>query len=315
MTAYLVKRLLAAVPTLAIILLMVILVVRIMPGDVIDAAIADQSQLNRVDRQALEDRLGLNKSVPQQYFDYLSNLARGDFGQSLWTGRSIRSMIQGRILVTLELAGMALFLATVVAVPIGILSAMFRGSILDAGLRTVASIGLSVPEFMTATAILVLPAVWWQWSPALYVPRDAGVFDHYRSLLLPASIVGWRLASAQARLIRTMMIEVLSQDYIRTARAKGLSERQVIFVHAFRNALVPVITLASLEIVFLLSGIVIMELVFGIPGLGSLLLEGVKNRDYATVQGVTMLFGVVVVLLNIGTDLFYGVLDPRVRQK
>jgi peptide/nickel transport system permease protein len=314
MTAYLVKRLLAAIPTLLIILLMVIVVVRIMPGDVIDAAIADQARLNDVDRAAMEERLGLNKSLPQQYVEYLGGLVQGDLGKSLWTGREIRSMIGDRVVVTLELAFIAFVLALVVSVPIGILSAKFRGSFLDAGLRGFASVGLSVPEFMTATAILVLPAVWWQWSPQLYVGRDAGFFDHYVSLLVPAAIVAWRLASTQARLIRTMMIEVFSQDYIRTARAKGLAESRIIMVHAFRNAMIPVITLASLEIVWLLSGIVIVEQVFGIPGLGSLLLEGVRNRDYATVQGITMLFGVLVVLLNIGTDLFYGVLDPRVRQ-
>lgn len=314
MTAYLMKRLLAAIPTLLIILLMVILVVRIMPGDVIDAAIADQARMNDVDRQAMEERLGLNKSLPEQYLDYVGNLVRGDLGKSLWTGRSIRSMIGDRVVVTMELAAMAFLMALVVSVPVGILSAVFRGSFLDVGLRSFASIGLSVPEFMSATAILVLPAVWWQWSPTLYVARDAGFLDHYGSLAVPAGIVGWRMASTQARLIRTMMIEVFSQDYIRTARAKGLGEMRVVMVHAFRNALIPVVTLASLEVVWLLSGIVIVEQVFGIPGLGSLLLEGVRNRDYSTVQGITMLFGVLVVLLNIGTDLFYGVLDPRVRQ-
>lgn len=314
MTGYLVRRLLAAIPTVAVILFIVVVVVRLMPGDVIDVAIADQSQLNDVDREALEERLGLNDSLAEQYFGYLSSVIRGDLGESLWTSRSITSMVEDRVVVTVELLIMALLLSLAVAIPIGIASAVFRGSALDGGLRSLVSVGLSVPEFMVATVILVLPAVWFAWSPPLYAARDQGWIAHYQSLLIPAAIVGWRLASTQARLIRTMMIEVLSQDYIRTARAKGLSEMRVIFRHAFQNALLPVVTLVSIEVVWLLSGIVIIEQIFGIPGLGSLLLDGVRNRDYSMVQGITVIFGVSVVLLNIGTDLAYGVLDPRIRQ-
>jgi peptide/nickel transport system permease protein len=222
-------------------------------------------------------------------------------------------MAADRVWVTVEVAGLGLLMALAVAIPVGIVSAIFRGSLLDYALRAITVVGLSVPEFMAATIVLVAPAIWFSWTPMQYQPTSAGIGGHLLSLLLPAAIIGWRMASVQARLIRTVMLEVLHQDYIRTARAKGLRESRVILGHAFRNAMIPVITLVALEVVWLISGVVIVEQIFGIPGLGSLLLQAVAERDYTTIQGLTVLIAVFVILLNIAVDVSYGWLDPRIR--
>lgn len=313
MSGYLLRRLALLLPTLALVVLAVVVLVRIMPGSVIDAAVDGQSQLSQVDRKKLEDTLGLNDPLPVQYARYVSHIARGDLGRSLWTQRKVSEMIGGRVWITAELAGMAMLMALVISIPVGIISAAWKNSPLDYLLRSLTVLGLTMPEFMTATIVLVLPAMWWQWTPMLYRAPSAGLGLHLSSLLLPAGILALRMATSQARLVRTMMLEVLSQDYIRTARAKGLGGLGIIFRHAFRNALIPVVTLLGLETVYLISGAVIVERVFGIPGLGDLLLRAVSQRDYSVVQGLTVLIAVFVLLLNLVVDASYGLLDPRIK--
>jgi peptide/nickel transport system permease protein len=312
-STYLLKRLALFIPTMALVLLFIVVLVRVMPGNVIDAAIADQSQLNKVDRRTLEHRLGLDQPIYEQYATYAGQLLRGNLGRSLWTGRTVLSMIGGRAWITAELTGIALVMALLVAFPVGILSALRENSVLDYLLRSFTVIGLTVPEFMAATLVLVLPAVWFAWTPMLYHEPSRGLPAHVQSLLLPAGILAMRLATSLARLIRTMMLEVMRQDFIRTARAKGVSRSGVLMRHALRNALIPVVTLLAIDLVWLISGAVIVERIFGVPGLGDLLLTAVSNRDYAAVQGITVLIGLFVLALNLVVDMSYGWLDPRVR--
>jgi peptide/nickel transport system permease protein len=313
MTAYLMRRLLLILPTMAFILLAVVVLVRVMPGSVIDAALEDRSQLTQIDRPALEAKLGLNKPLLVQYLEYTGGVLRGDLGRSLWSNRPVTEMIRGRIGVTIELTGIALLMAIAISTPVGLIGALAKNSPLDYGLRALTVAGLTLPEFVTATMVLVLPAMWFGWTPMLYRAPSVSLSMHLSSLLLPAAILALRLATSQARMMRTMMIEVLGQDYIRTAWAKGLGTHHVLLRHALRNALIPVVTLIGMEIVFLISGAVIIERIFGIPGIGDLLLRAVAQRDYTVIQGLTVLIGAFVLILNLIVDLSYGWLDPRVR--
>jgi len=315
MSSYLIRRLALLVPTLMVIIFMVVVLVRLMPGSVIDAAVDGQSQLSQVDRTRLEEKLGLNDPLPIQYVDYVGQLLRGDLGRSLWTDRTVTEMVGSRVWITAELAGMAMLFALVISIPVGVICAVLKNSPIDHLLRAVTVVGMSLPVFTTATMVLVLPAMWWQWTPMLYRAPSVGLGLHLSSMLLPAGILAIGMATSQARIVRTMMLEVLSQDYIRTARAKGIGRFDVIARHALKNALIPVVTLIAIEVVWLLSGAVIVERVFGIPGLGDLLLRAVGQRDYSVVQGITVLLAVFVLVLNLVVDLSYGWLDPRIKAR
>ena len=317
MGAYLVRRLLALVPTLFFASLIVFSTVRLLPGDVIDQMIAQNDIGSKASRQALEAALGLDQPMLTQYFSWVGAiLLHGDFGKSLWQQSPVLDELLARMPVTFELGAMAMVVALVVAIPIGIISAMKQDGWADYIGRSFSILMLSVPGFWMGTIVMVFPAIWWGISPEVrYISFREDPLGNLAQLAIPAVILGTALSAITMRMTRTMMLEVLRQDYIRTARAKGQTERGLILRHALRNALIPVVTLIGLQAPILIGGAVIMEQIFVIPGMGLLLLEAVGRRDYPVITGVFLLVGVVVMLINLIVDLSYGLLDPKVRYR
>ena len=317
MRAYLVRRLAALVPTLFIASLIVFVTVRLLPGDVIDMMIAQNDIGSKVTRQALEAALGLDQPMLTQYAKWIGGiLLRGDFGQSLWQQAPVSDELFARLPVTFELGAMALIVAMAVALPIGIISAVRQDSWSDFIGRSFSILMLSIPGFWLGTVVMVFPAIWWGISPEVrYISFREDPLGNLWQLALPAIILGTSLSAVTMRMTRTMMLEVLRQDYIRTAWAKGQNERGVIIRHALRNALIPVVTLIGLQAPIVIGGAVIMEQIFVIPGMGLLLLEAVSRRDYPIITGVFLLVGLVVMLINLIVDLSYGLLDPKVRYR
>jgi peptide/nickel transport system permease protein len=314
MTTYVIRRLLGIVPTLLVVLFLVVLLVRIIPGSIIDLMLGEQVRATSLDRQAVEQRLGIDKPLVYQYADYVSGAVQGDLGKSLWTRRSVREMILERLPVTLELSGLALLMSTTVGICGGVLAAIRQGSPLDYLLRTVSVVVLSVPSFAIGTLAVVIPAIYWGWTPPLFYTRlSEDPWGHISQFFVPAAVLGLAVSAGVMRLTRTLTLEVLRQDYVRTAWSKGLSERLVVFRHVARNAMIPVVTVLGLQVAGAMSGSVIMEQIFGLPGMGNLLIESISARDYPVVQAVTLVIGMWVILVNLIIDLSYAYLDPRVR--
>jgi peptide/nickel transport system permease protein len=313
---YVIRRLLALLPTLIFASLIVFLAVRAIPGDIIDQMLAQNDISSGQDREKIEAALGLDQPIHEQYFRWLGAAAQGDLGASLWTNTPVSSLIAERLPITFELGFLALLVSITVAIPIGIYSAIRQDTAGDYLARSFSIIMLSVPSFWLGTLVMVFPSVWWRWSPELEFTGFFG--DPLRNLghmLPPAILLGLSLSAVTMRMTRTMMLEVLRQDYIRTARAKGLRESVVIFRHALRNSLIPVVTLIGLQAPLLIGGAVVMEQIFVIPGMGLLLLEAVAQRDYPIISGIFLVVGVGVLLINLAVDLSYGFLDPRVRRQ
>ena len=317
MHAYLVRRILALVPTLLFATIIVFVTIRLVPGDVIDLMLSQNDVGAReVSREQLEKTLGLDQPIHVQYFRWLAALARGDLGRSLWHDTPVVEEVLTRLPITFELGMMAIVIALVIAVPIGIYSAMRQDTPGDYVARSLSILALAMPSFWKATLIMVFPSIWWGWSPEIkYVPFHQAPLQNLSQMLIPAVILGLGLSAVTMRMTRTMMLEVLRQDYVRTAWAKGLDERTVVLRHALRNALIPVVTLIGLQAPIVIGGAVIMEQIFVIPGMGLLLLEAVGQRDYPVITGVFLVVGTAVVLINLLVDLSYGLLDPKVRHR
>ena len=317
MRAYIVRRLLLIVPTLFILSILVFLSVRFIPGDVIDVVIGRMAFYVQfdVDREALERTLGLDVPVYVQYGRWIGDIFRhGTLGESLFTRELVEQAILERLPVTLELGFMAIFIGLVIALPVGIYSAMRQDTAADYLGRSVAIIGLATPNFWLGIMVMIYPAIWWGWAPPLELvafPEDP--LGNLAVFIIPSMILGTAAAAATMRMTRTMMLEVLRQDYIRTAWSKGLRERVVVMRHAVKNALIPVVTLIGLQLPILVGGAVIMENIFNLPGLGRLLLTALNERDYPMVSGINLFFAAGVVAINLLIDLIYAVLDPRVR--
>ena len=316
MRAYAIRRLLALVPTLLFASLIVFLTVRLIPGDVIDMMLAQNDiSADKKSRHQLEAALGLDTPLPLQYLRWLGGIVlRGDLGHSLWQNTPVTSLLAERMPVTFELGLLALIVAVTVALPIGILAAIRQDTIGDYIGRSFSILMLAVPSFWLGTLVIVFPSIWWGWSPEIhYISFWKNPIGNIGQMILPAVILGCALSAVTMRMTRTMMLEVLRQDYIRTAWAKGLNERLVVVRHALRNALIPVVTLIGLQAPVLIGGAVIMEQIFVIPGTGLLLLDAVGQRDYPIITGVFLVVGVAVQLINLTVDLSYGFLDPKVR--
>lgn len=314
MGRYLILRLVGIVPTVLLLVLFVVVLIRLLPGNAVDVMLAEQAQADDVSRQELEARLGLDTPMAVAYGEYALGLFRGDLGKSLWSRQPVTDIIVRRLGVTLELTFLGLLFTTAVGVPVGVVSAIWQNTWLDYLVRGLSVLGLSVPNFAIATMVIVLPALWWGWSPPLiYVPMNAGLWDHLSQFFVPALVLSLSLIATVARMTRSMMLEVLRLDYVRTARAKGLGERTVIYRHALRNALIPVVSILGVQIAFLLSGSVIIENVFALPGIGRTLIQSISIRDYPLVQGITVVTGLLVILVNLLIDLSYVVIDPRVK--
>ena len=249
-----------------------------------------------------------------QYVDWVRRLARGDLGESLWTHQPVLGELARRMPVTLMLGFLAIVVAVVIGVPIGILSAVRPDGALDFVARSGAILGLSVPGFVQAIVVILLPAIWWGWTPRMgFTELAQGPATYLLQFVLPAIILGTASAAAIMRLTRGMLLEVLRQDYVRTAWAKGLRERVVVLKHSLKNAIIPVVTVLGLQIAQIAGGSVIIESIFGLPGMGQFLVEAITQRDYPVIQGINLLIVVIIVATNLLVDLFYATIDPRIR--
>ena len=316
MQTYIIRRIILIIPTLLLASIIVFMIVRFIPGDVVDLMAAQAGGTSApvdVDVDSLRRALGLDVPVHIQYLNWVAGLFRGDLGDSLWTGQAIAPDLIGRLPVSLELGILALILGLSVALPIGVYSAIRQDTWGDYTGRTISIIFISVPSFWTGTMIMIYPSIWWRWSPPVeYIPLISNVGANLLQFILPAFILGMLLSGGTMRMTRTMMLEVLRQDYIRTAWAKGLNERTVIIRHTLKNALIPVVTLVGLQLPILIGGSVILEQIFTLPGVGRYLLDAINTRDYPIISAVNIVLATFVLAINLMIDLTYGYLDPRI---
>jgi peptide/nickel transport system permease protein len=309
---YVVKRLLIAIPSLLIASLIVFTLPRLIPGDAVQLMLAEKAYAK--DIEELRAKLGLDRPIYVQYFEWAGRALRGDLGESLWTRRPVLEEIGQRLPITLTLAVLALTFALSIAIPVGVVSAARQDSLADFLARSTAILGLSVPNFWLATLLIVLPAIWWGWRPVGdFVEFSRAPAAYVRQLLLPAAILGIAASAALMRLTRGMLLEVLRQDYVRTAWAKGLAEKGVVLKHGLRNAVIPVVTLLGTQLPQIIGGTVVIETVFGLPGMSRFLFDAINQRDYPVIQGVNLLVVSTVVMVNLMVDALYAVLDPRIR--
>ncbi len=311
------RRLLALIPTLLFASLIVFATVRMIPGDVIDMMLSQNDlAADKLSREQLVHALGLDKPMAEQYLIWIVGILKGDFGRSLWQSTPVLELVLQRLPVTFELGIIALAVGLVIALPIGVYSAVRQDTVGDFVARSFSILLLAVPSFWMGTMVMVFPSIWWGWSPEVnYVKFVDDPIQNLKQMIVPAMVLGASLSAVTMRMTRTMMLEVLRQDYIRTARAKGLNQGLVIMRHALRNALIPVITLVGLQAPLLIGGAIVIEQIFVIPGMGLLLLEAVNQRDYPIITGVFLTVGLAVMLINLMVDLSYGLLDPRVRTR
>jgi peptide/nickel transport system permease protein len=313
MGQYIVKRVLFSVVVLFLISVIVFTAVRAIPGDVCHIVL-QTPDVTPEQCAAIDAELGLDKPVVTQYFVYMGNVLTGDFGQSLITKRDVWGEMKVRIPLTVELTILATSFAVLLAIPIGIISAVKQDGAADYSLRFLTIGWLSIPSFWVGTMLIVFPAKWWGYTPPIgYVDIWENPLKNIEQLYLPAFALGLALSASLARVTRSSMLEVLRQDYIRTARSKGLRDRMVILRHALRNSLIPVTTLFALQVGVLFGGTVVLESIFSLPGLGGLTLSAVRAKDYSQVQGLVLLFATVLVTINLLVDLSYAWIDPRIR--
>jgi peptide/nickel transport system permease protein len=310
---YLARRVMLAIPTIFLVMFATFAMVRFVPGDVVELILAENPYATEEDAAALRKQLGLDESIPVQFARYVGNLVQGDMGESPWTGRSITTELKGRLPITLEFGLFSVLLGLFVALPVGIISAIRQDTVIDYVARSFAILSLSVPYFFTATLLVIFPVIWWGWSPPLtYAGWSEGPWDHVYYMFFPALLLGVNLSGSVMRMTRTMVLEVMRQDYIRTAYAKGLRERTVLTRHAMRNALIPVVTIIGLQVGTALSGTLIIETIFNMPGVGRYFIGAILARDYPSIQGVVLVLATVVVFVNLAVDLIYAAIDPRI---
>jgi peptide/nickel transport system permease protein len=313
MGKYIARRLLLSIPVLFGVSLLIFAGVRVVPGDIctIVLQIPDYAPEKC---QALRHDLGLDKPVVTQYLDWMGGVLTGDFGNSIISQRSVAGEIQKRTYTTLELAFVGTVLAILIAMPIGVYGALKQDKPPDVLGRIVTIGWLSMPSFWIGTMLITFPAKWWGYSPPVgYVQLWDDPLRNLEQIYLPAISLSLALSASLARLTRSSMLEVLRQDYVRTARAKGLQERTVMTKHALKNAMLPVVTLLGLQIGFLLGGTVVLESLFSLPGLGTLLLNSVTYKDFPMLQALVLFFAAIIILINLIIDISYGWFDPRVR--
>src|SRR5215468_2320502 len=303
MKSYVLKRLLVAIPSLAIASIIVFTLPRLLPGDAVQLMVEEKAYGKDIDD--LRAKLGLDRPIYVQYFAWLGNVFHGNLGESLWTKRAVSEELSRRLPVTLVLGILSICFAILIAIPIGVLAAVRADTIQDYVARSAAILGLSVPGFWLATLVIILPAMWWGWTPHLsFTEFTQDPVKHIVQFLLPAAIM---------RLTRAMLLEVLRQDYVRTAWAKGLDEGWVVFKHSLKNAIIPVVTILGIQLAQIFSVTVIIESIFGLPGMGRFLFDAILQRDYPVIQGINLLVVTVIVLMNLLVDMLYAVLDPRIR--
>ncbi len=314
MWRYLVRRFLQGLLVLFLVSLVVFSLVRLLPGDAILMQLDQAAALTPEDLERARQELGLDRPFVQQYVTWAAGLLTGDLGRSLVSRKPVAEELSKRLILTFHLAVMSLVIALLIALPIGILSAVRQDTVVDYLGRLFAILGLSLPDFWLATVTITFLAIWFQWMPPMgFEPIWVDPLKNLTQLAIPALIIGARLAAVSMRMTRSSLLEVLRQDYIRTAWAKGLREQGIIVRHALKNAMIPVVTIVGQQFSVLLGGTVIVEFIFLQPGVGSLILDAVLLRDYTLVQGTVMFFATVMVGMNLLVDLTYAWFDPRIR--
>jgi peptide/nickel transport system permease protein len=312
MRQYVLKRLLLVVPTLLLVSIIVFSLTRLIPGDVVVLMFEEKAYAE--DLEALRAKLGLNQPIYVQYGIWLSQVVRGNLGESLWTKRPVLEEIARRLPVSFELGAMAIAFGLCWALPIGVLAAIRQDTMKDYAARSLAIIGLSAPGFWKATIIIVFASIWFGWAPPLqFTPFTQGPWQHISQFILPAILLAFGASASIMRLTRALMLEVLRQDYIRTAWSKGMGERRVVVKHALKNAVIPVVTIIGIEIGQIAGGAVVFETIFGLPGMGRFMLDAINQRDYPVVQGLNLLLASTIVFVNLLVDMTYAYLDPRIR--
>lgn len=316
MRTYILRRISLAIFVVWVISILTFSLVRLIPGDVVDSLLAEQGVAYEKTKERLRHEMGLDRPFLVQYLTWMGNAFQGDLGRSLWRGGSVVSNLKATIPVSLELGLFALIIALVIAIPVGILSAIRQDGPLDYGSRFVTILGLAAPEFWIATMILIYGSLWFRYSPPVSYQRLwEDPVANLMQILFPMLILGYRLSCTTARMLRSTMLEVLRQDYIRTAWAKGLRERVVITQHAVRNALIPVVTIIGGQVPLILGGTVILETIFGLPGMGRLTFTSVQQRDYTQLQGNVLVMATFIVFVNLVVDISYAWLDPRIQYR
>jgi peptide/nickel transport system permease protein len=317
--AYAIRRFLLIIPTLIILTILVFLIVRLIPGNVIDLMVAQREARfaeESLDRDALEKMLGLDVPIHVQYLRWIGGIFRGDLGKSLWSSFTLVQALRQKLPVTIELSLLSMLVSFGLAIPIGMYAAIRQDTMGDYIMRTFSILALAVPGFWIASLIMIWPSIWWDWSPTMeYIPLVKNPLGNLGQFMLPAAIMGLTTAGGVMRIARTMMLEVMRQDYIRTAWAKGLRERMVVLRHAAKNTLIPVVTIAGGMIPTLLGGSVIMEQIFALPGMGRYLLTAVTGRDYPIISGYNLIMALLVMIMIVVTDLSYAYVDPRIRYR
>ncbi|MCW5591371.1 MAG: ABC transporter permease [Burkholderiales bacterium] len=313
MGEFLLRRVALAVPTLLLAMTAVFVLARVVPGDPALVILGDQASLEAL--AALRERLGLDRPILQQYLDFLLGILRGDLGRSLVTGKSVWAEVLAVIPYTIELTLAAIVIGVVLGVPLGVYAAVHRNALPDTLTRLFSLAGLSFPAFVSAILLLLAFAIELRWFPVISAPKVDDPLDRLRHLALPAFNIGLIMTAYVTRVTRSSMLNVLGEDYVRTARAKGIGMRAVLWRHALRNALIPVATVVGLYLGTLIGNSVLTEIVFNRPGLGKLILGALNQRDYTLLQGLMVFFAGFIVLANAATDIAYGIIDPRVRYK
>ncbi len=312
MQRYLLRRVLLMFPVFIMVSISVFSMVRFLPGDIVTIMAEEFQYADTVQR--MREELGLNKPFFVQYGEWVGGIVTGDLGNSMWTKRPVWEDVKWRWPVTVELTIISLIMQMFIAIPVGVIAAIRQDTWLDYITRTLAILGIAVPTFWTGTLVVTLPSVWWGWTPPLeYKSITDDLMGNIGIMLIPSAILAVFLGGRVVRMLRATMLEVLRQDYIRTAWAKGLKERSVIYKHAFKNALIPVISMIGVEVPALLGGTVVIERIFDLPGMGRYMLDLLEQRDYIPTQSVVLLFALMVMVTNLLVDLSYAWLDPRIR--
>lgn len=316
MVNYVIRRVLLLIPTFLILTILIFLLVRLTPGSVIDQMVLQQpyESASTATAEVIRHKLGLDQPMLTQYWEWLRHFVTGDFGQSFWTEKSVLQEIALRVPPTFELGVIAFIIAQLIALPIGILAAVRQDSFLDYITRGTALFFVAVPVFWLGIMVVVFPSVWWEWSPPVqFVTFGDNPGLNILQFIIPGAILGVSMAALEMRMLRTTVLDVLRQDYIRTAWAKGLREKSVILRHVMKNSFIPVITIIAGQIPILISGSVIVESIFVIPGMGRLFVQSVFTRDYPFITSMSAIFGLIGLVNILLCDLSYAWLDPRIR--
>jgi peptide/nickel transport system permease protein len=317
MGRYIIRRVLTAIPTLIAISMVIFAILALAPGDPLSDLALNPSVPPEV-RQRIRENLGLEDPIPVRYTKWASSLFSGDFGYSFRTRAPVIDLLKQRLPTTLYVSGMAFLLSLMIAIPIGVLSAVKQYSVFDNVATTLAFIGFSLPTFVTGLLFILLFTIRLDWLPSIYrstIQEDglSGAWERIRQAIMPVAVLGLFQAATLMRFVRASMLENIHQDYVRTARSKGLGERTVITKHALRNALIPVVTIVALSVPGIITGAVITEQIFKVPGMGSLLISSIQNNDTPVVMAIAFIFSILVVFFNLVADVIYGVLDPRIK--